>query len=159
MTFGLVEKGEEDIILKLYRSVLDTPHCRWSTDYPAVENIEDDMAREGLFCLRDKGEIIGAISIDLDEDVENLPCWRKELQPSFELSRLCVRKDYQGQGLPGKMIEHMMEYGKECGYKSVHYLVSKNNPVAQKAYSKLGFDLVGQCALYHDEYFCYEKAL
>ena len=39
------------------------------------------------------------ISIDHDDAVEALTCWRADLAPSGELSRLCVRKDMQGQGI------------------------------------------------------------
>ena len=124
-----------------------------------MENILDDLSRNGLFCLKENGEIIGAISIDQDDKVAVMPCWSQELQPSIELSRICVRKDYQGQGLASKLIENMMEYGRKNGIKSIHYLVSKHNLVAQKAYSRLEFQLVGECQIYEDDYFCYEKAL
>lgn len=159
MKFEQAAAADANAILELYHSVLDTPYCRWSLEYPLPANIEDDLSRNGLFCLKENGEIIGAVSIDKDDDVAALPCWSKALQPSMELSRLCIRRDFQGQGLAGKMIENMMEYGRENQIKSIHYLVSKHNLIARKAYSRLGFQLVGECQMYHDEYFCYEKAL
>ena len=159
MKFELASKEEAETILELYHSVLGSPGCRWHMGYPVMANIEDDMSRNALFLLKEKDEIIGAISIDKDDDVEALPCWSKELQPAIELSRLCVRRDHQGKGIAAKLIEYMMEYGRENGIKSIHYLVSKYNPTAQKAYSKLAFRLVGECEMYHDEYFCYEKEL
>ncbi len=159
MKFELALKEDANMILGLYHSVLDTPYCRWSLGYPLMENIEDDLSRDGLFCLRENGEIIAVISIDKDDEVAALSCWSEDLQPSIELSRLCVRSDYQGKGLAGKMIEYMMEYGRENGIKSIHYLVSKYNLMAQKAYSRLEFHLVGECQIYEDDFLCYEKAL
>ncbi len=159
MEFVLATSNEADKILDLYHSVLGTPYSRWSEEYPLPENIEDDLSRDALFCLKENGEIIGAISIDQDDDVEAFPFWSKELTPSIEISRLCIRSDYQGRGLAGKLIEYMMDYGRKNGIKSIHYLVSKHNLIAQKAYSRLEFKLMGECSLYHDEYFCYEKAL
>lgn len=159
MNFRLAEKAEADKILELYHSVLDTPCCRWSLEYPVMANIEDDLSRDGLFCLVENDEIIGAISIDKDDDVEALECWDKQLVPSMEVSRLCVRNDYQGKGLASILLENMMAYGANNGYKSIHYLVSKHNPIAQKAYKRLNFNLVGECQMYHDEYYCYEKVL
>lgn len=159
MEFGMASKEDANTILELYHSVLGTPYCRWSMEYPLPENIEEDLAENGLFCLRDNGEIIAAISIDNDKEVAAFPCWSKELQPSIELSRLCVRKDYQGKGLASKMIEYMMEYARKNGIKSIHYLVSKYNLTAQKAYSRLAFNLVDECHIYEDDFFCYEKEL
>lgn len=159
MKFELASKDDADNILELYSSVLDTPCCRWNLKYPSMENIEDDLSRDGLFCIKENDQIIATISIDKDENVEKLDFWNCKLQPAIELSRLCVRSDYQGKGIASKMIEYMIEYGRENGIKSIHYLVSKSNLVAQKAYSRLEFDLVGECELYNDEYFCYEKSL
>jgi len=159
MTFELALKEDAHSILELYHSVLSTPYCRWSMEYPLMENIEDDLSRESLFCLKECGEIIAAISIDKDDDVAALTCWSETLRPAFEISRLCVRCDYQRQGLAAKMIEHVMEYGREKGFKGIYYLVSKHNLLAQKAYSRLGFQLVGECQLYEDDFYCYEKAL
>lgn len=159
MILQLAQKEDANEILILYHSVLDTPYCRWNTEYPSMDNIEDDLSREGLFCLKENGEIIAAISIDLDDEVEALPFWSVELKPAMELSRLCVRSDHQGKGLPAKMIEFMMEYGQKNGFKSVHYLVSKHNLSAQKAYSRLKFKLAGECQMYEDEFWCYEKEI
>lgn len=159
MIFRLAEKAEADKILALYHSVLDTPCCRWNLEYPVMENIDDDLSRDALFCLVDGGEIIGAISIDKDDDVEALECWDKSLVPSMEVSRLCVRREYQGKGIASMLIEHVMDYGANAGYKSIHYLVSKHNQIAQRAYSRLNFNLAGECQMYNDEYYCYEKAL
>lgn len=159
MQLELATREDIDIILNLYHSVLDTPYCRWDEHYPCIENIEDDLAREALFCYRDNDEIIAAISIDKDEDVDKLECWNKDLMPAMELSRLCVKQGCQAKGLAADMIRFMMEYGKQKGYKSVHYLVSKHNLIAQKAYKKLAFDLKGECQMYGDEYLCYEKEI
>lgn len=152
-------RKDVNLILELYRSVLDTPYCRWSMEYPAMENIEDDLARDELFCFRENGEIIALISMDKDDEVAALSCWNHKLDPAKEISRLCVRRDYQGRGIAGELIEGIIEYGRATGIKSIRYLVSKNNLLAQKAYSRLEFRRVGECQLYHDDYWCYEKEI
>lgn len=159
MNLTLAAREDAAEILNLYHSVLDTPGSRWDMDYPAPENVEDDLARNALFCLKEGGEIIAAISIDRDEAVEALPFWNPALQPAMELSRLCVRTDRQGRGLASRMIEAMMDYGKDRGMKAVRYLVSKDNPIAQKAYRRLDFRRAGECSLYGEEFLCYEKEL
>lgn len=157
LELATIEDGEE--ILKLYRSMLGTSYCRWNEHYPAPENVEDDFARDSLFCIKERGEVIAAISIDHDEDADRLECWSRMMQPAMELSRVCVRSDHQGQGIAGQMIREMLEIGKERGYRSAHFLVSKYNLPALKAYSQLGFCRVGECRMYGDDFWCYEKAL
>ena len=91
--FEHVKASEADKVLSLYRSLVGTPFCAWTADYPSRSDVEFDLSRNALFCLRDEetGEIAGVISIDQDPKVESLTCWTPELQPGRELSRLGVR--------------------------------------------------------------------
>ena len=61
MKFDRVRKEEADTVLKLYRSLLGTPYCVWTEDYPTEKEVEFDFSRDALFCMRDDdGNIIGA---------------------------------------------------------------------------------------------------
>lgn len=160
MKFGRAVSEEQPEILALYRSLAGTEYCTWSEDYPSEVNIQSDMERDSLFCLKDEeGKIIGVISIDQDDAVEELTCWSMELQPSGELSRLGVRIENQNQGIAGVLLEKGMEELKRRGKKSVHFLVCKTNKKAIRAYSKLDFCVVGECSLFGEEWWCYEKSL
>lgn len=100
MNFTQASEKDKSEILALYRSLAGTEFCAWTEEYPGEIDIEGDLSRDGLFCLKDeKGEIAGVISIDQDENVERLTCWSKELQPSAELSRIGVRVENQNQGI------------------------------------------------------------
>ena len=80
MKFDRVRKEEADTVLKLYRSLLGTPYCVWTEDYPTEKEVEFDFSRDALFCMRDDdGNIIGVISIDDDPNVECLTCWSKTM--------------------------------------------------------------------------------
>ena len=105
--FEHVKESEADKVLSLYRSLVGTPFCAWTADYPARSDVEFDLFRNALFCLRDEetGEIAGVISIDQDPKVESLTCWTPELQPGRELSRLGVRETYQNQGIARKLMD------------------------------------------------------
>lgn len=105
------------------------------------------------------GRIIAAISIDLDANVEALPCWSTSLQPGGELSRLVVAIDCQNQGIAREMLKHGMDVLRNRGYLSVHFLVNKYNIKAIRSYDALEFQIVGECNLYDQPYLCYEKAL
>jgi L-amino acid N-acyltransferase YncA len=96
MKFVNATISDKEEILNLYRSLVGTEFCVWTQNYPTEYEFDGDLSRNALFCLKDDDEkIIGVISIDKDEAVEELPCWTKELQPSAELSRLGVREEYQ----------------------------------------------------------------
>lgn len=160
MKFEKAKEANKEEILQLYRSLVGTTYCAWTDAYPSEKEIIGDMSRNALFCLRDEAHgIIGVISIDKDEAVETLPCWSKELQPSAELSRLGVKTEYQNQGIARKLLQYGMEELKKQGKKSVHFLVCKTNQKAIRSYDKLHFDIVGECELFGESFWCYEKEL
>lgn len=160
MIFENATKEDKKEILELYKSLIGTPGCVWTDIYPDEEEIDFDLRREALFCMRDDdGKIAGVISIDEDEAVEKLTCWSKELQPSGELARLGVRQDCQNQGIARELLKKGMEEMKKRGNKSVHFLVCKTNIKAIRSYEKLCFNTVGECEMFGSPYWCYEKAL
>ncbi len=137
MKFDRVRKEEADTVLKLYRSLLGTPYCVWTEDYPTEKEVEFDFSRDALFCMRDDdGNIIGVISIDDDPNVECLTCWSKTMVPSAEVSRW----EYPGISEPGnarELLAGVMEELKNRGYQAVHLLVAKDNVKALRSYDKL----------------------
>lgn len=147
-------------ILKLYKMQIGREFCPWTEHYPDMQEIEFDLNRDSLFVMKDEnGKIIAAISLDQDETVEELACWTKELQPGGELSRLCVHPDYQNQGIARQMLLYGMKVLKERGKRSVHFLVNRLNVKALRSYDKLKFNNVGECFLFEQPFFCYEKDL
>ena len=105
------------------------------------------------------GNLIATISIDEDEDVDNLPCWDEKLLPAGELSRLCVRQDLQCRGIGKEMMRYAFEVLKKQGKKGVHILVKTGHEVALSAYSSLGFKQVGECMLFDKTFVCMEMRL
>ena len=160
MNFTQASEKDKSEILALYRSLAGTEFCAWTEEYPGEIDIEGDLSRDGLFCLKDeKGEIAGVISIDQDENVERLTCWSKELQPSAELSRIGVRVENQNQGIARKLLQHAMEELRRRGKRSVHLLVCKTNKKAIRSYEKLNLEVVGECQMFGEDWWCYEKVL
>lgn len=160
MNFAAAEKEDREEILALYQSLVGTEFCAWTENYPNEDTIDGDMSRGGLFCLKeDRDGIIGVISIDDDKEVEKLNCWSKALTPSAELSRLGVRVDYQNKGIARKLLQLGMKELKNRGMKGVHFLVCKSNRKAIRSYDKLSCDIVGECELFGEQWWCYEKKL
>ena len=153
--YSAVQEDKQEI-LSLYRTMLYGP-AEWNEYYPNEDNIEFDLSRNALFVMKnDDGQIIAAISIDEDEDVDKLACWSKELMPSGEFSRLCVRKDMQHQGIAKEMIRYVFEILKKQGKKGVHILVKTGHEAALSLYGSLGFQSVGECSLFGKDFICME---
>ena len=77
--------------------------------------------------------------------------------PSGELSRLCVRKDMQGQGIAKTMMNYACDVLKSRGMKGVHILVREGHVVALSTYAKIGFETVGECDLFDKHFVCMER--
>lgn len=155
----IAKREDAEEILALYRTFLYGA-ADWNEYYPNEDTIRFDISRNALFVMKNQEEqIIAAISIDDDEDVDNLSCWDKGLAPSAEFSRLCVRSDMQGKGLAGKMIEYVFEKLRGEGKKSVHILVKTGHTRALSIYSSIGFKAVGECKLFGKDFICMEIML
>ena len=162
MEFRLARREEAEEILKLYKSLIGMEYCAWTENYPTEQEVEFDLSRDALFCLREISAtqpLVGVISIDDDPQVKALSCWSQELTPVAELSRLGVAAEYQNRGIARRLLREAMEVLKQRGYKAVHILVAKDNVKALRSYEKLHFTLAGECNLYDHAYWCYEKAL
>ncbi len=155
----LANETEKDEILGLYKAQLGREFCPWNEYYPSMDEINFDLSRDSLFVMKEDDKIIAAISIDEDESVEELPYWNSSLAPGAELSRLAVSPDCQGNGIAKEMIVHGMEELKNRGFKSLHFLVNRNNVKALKCYAAFGFNKVGECELYDQPMLCYEIEL
>jgi ribosomal protein S18 acetylase RimI-like enzyme len=154
--------SEEDAaaIKELYQEAIGSKGCTWSADYPTEEITRGDLARGDLFCFKTKdGEVVGAVSVDDDAQVEALPCWSKEFAPGAELARLVVKEAYQNQGIARRLLLGGMQELKRRGCRSVHFLVSRHNERALRSYAVLDFTVRGESDLYGESWLCYEKHL
>lgn len=151
--------GDKEEILSLYKAQIGREFCPWTEEYPDGETIDFDLGRDSLFVLKDGDRIVGAVSIDDDEEVGKLACWDKNLAPGGEFARIAVLPEYQNRGLARQMVRFVMEVLKERGFKSIHFLVNKHNQKAIRSYAVFGFNVVGECHMFEQDFLCYEKEL
>ena len=157
---GQAEVADKGKILALFQMQLGREYCAWDDHYPGMKEIEFDLARDALFVMKDEnGEIVASISIDEDEAVKNLTCWRADLQPGGELARLAVHPSLQNKGMAREMLKYGMQELKKRGYQSVHFLVNKENKKALRSYAVFQFPVVGECEMFGQPFFCYESKL
>jgi len=155
----MATEEDRDEIMSLYKVQLGREFCPWNEYYPSNDTIDADFSRDGLFVLKKDGKIIAAISVEEDEEVDNLNCWDKSLEPEGELARLAVLPGEQNKGIARMMLEFGMDELRRRGYKGIHILVGKHNKKAIRSYKVFGFKVVGECYMYDHDYLCYEKKL
>lgn len=147
-------------VLSLYREQIGREYCFWDEDYPGPDTIEADLARQGLFVMKnERGEIIAAVSIEEDADVDGLDCWAPDLRPGGEFARLAVAPACQNRGLAQRMVIHVLDELKQRGFRSVHILVNRDNVKAIRCYAHIGFRVAGECFMYRQHFLCCERPL
>ena len=152
-------EADREEILALYKAQLGREQCPWDEGYPSDETIDWDLARDALFLLREGGRITAAISIESDEEADNLSCWDESLAPAGELARLAVLPEEQNRGLGKVMLQFGLEELKRRGSRGIRILVNRNNQKAIRCYAGFGFRTVGECRLYGQDFLCYEREL
>ena len=134
-----------DEIFALYRSLIDMPYSTWSADYPTKEIVEEDIRDHEILVMRNaEHKIIAAISLWHEFEFGDAAAWYTDVTRWGMLSRLGVSKDMQGRGIAKRMLVAAMEAAKNDGCEAVQFLVAKSNPIAQRAYAPIGFDICGE---------------
>lgn len=151
---------DREELVRLYTLQKGREYCSWTEDYPAPENVDEDLAHDALFVIRDQtGCILAAVSIERDEEVDRLPCWSARLAPAGEIARLAVHPLWQHRGLGRRIVAGVMQVLKDRGYRSIHLLVNSKNIPAIRTYGFFHFDQAGECDMYYQHFLCMEKDL
>lgn len=158
MIFRNAERIETQTILDLYSCVKGLSFCNWNEQYPGIQEISHDIETSNLFVMIHNSQIIGAISIVPENELDYKLCWsvRKETN---EIARVVIHPDYQGKGYSKQLVLNVLEKLRERGCRGVHLAVAAANIPARKTYSQIGFITVDECDMYDDHYFLCEKAL
>jgi GNAT superfamily N-acetyltransferase len=152
--FALAGPADGPEVMALYHSLLGTPGCAWSENYPDIETVESDIADNSLYVLKDNGKIISAAAVGAFDAPDGIAC---RLKNPRELSRLGVAFERQGRGVGGVMLRHIIQAVRDLGYDGVCLLVSKAHPAALALYQKHGFTRRGEVFAYGVDFYYYES--
>jgi len=158
MEFRKADVSEKGKILSLYRSVLGSEFTTWDEEYPNIKTIEWDLSAGSLYVMAEVDEIIGAISIVPENELDWVPYW-KVREGAREIARFVVAAAYRGRGIAQKMLaetERILAHG---GCRAVHLLVACKNIPAYRTYVKAGYTMLGKCEAYGGIYYACEKDL
>lgn len=149
-------------IYALYHSLIDMPYSTWDEEYPTREIVEEDVAQHEVLVMRDgENRIVSAIAVWQAFEFGDAAAWYPDVTRWAMLSRLGVASDMQGRGIAKRMLIAAMDAAKDEGCEAVQFLVAKSNPIAQRAYASLGFDICGEAELFEpgQMWLCYQKLL
>lgn len=158
MVFRKAEQWESEVIMNLYRAVIGSPFCTWDESYPGEIEITEDLSSGTLYVLEDKGELIGAISLVPENEIDDFDCWKVK-ENVREFARVVVRPDHQNKGLSVYLVKGVIQELQKQGSAAIHIAVAKENIPAQKLYRKMGFDFCGEADMYGHSFFLCEKLL
>lgn len=102
---------------------------------------------------------ISLLSSEDEPEYEALAPWDQTVARWAIASRLGVASDWQGRGIAGRMMSAAMDAAREAGCDGVRFLVAECNPIAQRAYARLGFEVCGACECWGERWLCYQKRL
>lgn len=143
----------------LYQSVIGRIGCAWNDKYPSSEDLMNDYKSGGLYVFCDKYNVIGAVSVVPENELDDIDCWTSNDENHKEIARVVISPKHQGNGYSKEMLSQLFSLLSQQGCKSIRLLVSKNNPSAIKLYKSLGFDFLGECFRYEQSFFICEKQL
>ena len=158
MIFRKAEKQEKQSIADLYRSVIGMPFCMWNEFYPGEEEILQDLAAQTLYVLEDAGELIGAVSIVPENELDGRDCWKVQ-ENAREFARVVLRPNCQGKGLSAYLVEGIVQELQRQHAAAIHIAAAKDNIPACRLYAKMGFAFCGEADMYGHSFFLCEKIL
>ena len=151
---------DTDEVYALYHSLIDMPYSTWDEEYPTKDIVREDIEKHAVLVMRNEArEIIAAIALWHEFEFADAAPWYADVARWGMLCRLGVHRAYQGRGIAKQMLTAAMEAAKTDGCEAVQFLVAKSNPIAQRAYAKLGFDVCGEAEMWEEEWLCYQKRL
>ena len=100
----------------------------WIGDVTDARN--DDVARDpdGIFVAEIDGQVVGCITTwrDCDAGIGHIP-------------NIAIDARFRGQGLGRQLIQHAMQYFRDCGLTHAKIETLEQNATGQHLYASLGF--------------------
>ena len=155
-----------DNIMKMYKScvagMLKNGIDQWDDTYPDTETIAQDLENQTYYVTEEKGEIIGGINIDQNQDPTYLDInWQDASNQFLVVHRLGVKEENWGDGIGKSLMIFTEELVKKKDLKSIRLDTYSGNPKAMEFYIRLGYRDLGAIHLKPDknEYYCFEKII
>ena len=166
MIIRKVNKTDLDNIMLMYKScvkgMLANDIDQWDDTYPDIETINQDLEKQSYYISEEKGEIIGGINIDQNQDFTYLDInWEDKTNSFLVVHRLGVKEEFWNKKIGKDLMIFTEKLVIERGLKSIRLDTYSGNPKAMEFYRRLGYRELGSINLKpnKNEYYCFEKII
>ncbi len=155
------ENTDADDIFSLYRSLVGTKGCVWNDEYPSYEDVTTDIKNGSQYVVCDEdGRILAAAVALIEQEQNELNCWKAKLENPCEISRVGVKQELQHKGLARFLVSGIEKELAAQGFDGVRLLAFIDNCSAVALYRSLGYAEAGEVEMYGlGRYLCFEKPL
>jgi len=158
----MIKKGKHSLIPAI-KSVFRTcvAHMesqeiwQWHEDYPAIENIHQDIERGELYYIGEGEEVWATITLNevQDPQYQNIT-WNCAGEKILVVHRLATHPDKQGKGLARQLMTFAEEYALANGYAAIRLDAYEANPHSQRFYRKMGYVQTGYVQFDYQKFRC-----
>jgi len=135
---------------------------QWHEDYPAIENICQDIERGELYYIGEENEVWATITLNEEQDPQYQDIvWNCTEGKILVVHRLATHPLKQGRGLARQLMVFAEEYARANDYAAIRLDAYKANPSSQRFYHKMGYVQTGCVQFDYQEFRCtaFEKVL
>ena len=135
---------------------------QWDDTYPDIETINQDLEKQNYYVVEEKGEIIGGINIDQNQDKTYLDIdWEDKSDSFLVVHRLGVKEEFWNKKIGKNLMLFTEKLVAEKGLRSIRLDTYSGNPKAMEFYIRLGYRELGSINLNpnKNEYYCFEKII
>ena len=173
MKFEKAKVTEFSVLRQFYWDLIEAMSDRndmigWKKGiYPTDEFLQESLEKGELFTLKDNGILYGCVILnsDCNEGYRGLK-WSIDCpdEDVFVPHALAVDPAQQGKGLGTKIVHEIFDYAREQHKKAVRLDILGTNVMAERLYTKCGFQFVEAKNMFYEdtgwtEYKMYERVL
>lgn len=159
----LCSESEADEIFEIYdkcrRAMQASGIFQWQDEYPAIENIKQDILDKTLYGYYEDGLCLGAVCISTFQDEEYKEIdWKGPEENVIVIHRLAVNPDYQTKGIARLLMDFAEDFAKKEKYSAIRLDSYSQNKRALKFYENRGYKKRGECFFSGRDmpFYCYE---
>ncbi len=127
----IVERLKKEDLPK-YKALIDEAFDG-SQELSEYLKYDDNSKSYEIIVLKEKDEIVGTVTM------YKLDLFTFSFQPTIELFNVAVKKKYRRQNLGRILINYVIDYAKENGYKTIHFTCLEAEKEVHEFYESCGF--------------------
>lgn len=167
MKIELCSESQAEEIFKIYddcrKAMQSAGIYQWQNEYPALENIKQDIEDKTLYGYYENGiengKCIGAVCISTFQDEEYKEiAWQGPDENVIVIHRLAVNPDFQSKGIARLLMDFAEDYAKKENYSAIRLDSYSQNKRAVRFYENRGYQKRGECFFAGRDmpFYCYE---